>query len=168
MEVLFKKYYQHLTNIAFYVTKNKPVAEDLAQELFVAIWEKRNQMGDIKNLKGYLSIAIKNRSLDFIKSQQLQESHFGEYLKMSETLTRGSGEDLESLRNHLDKGLSQLPPRCQLIFSLNRFEGLTNDEIASYLEISKRTVETQVSKALRILRVELKDAFDAYLSLFIF
>ena len=155
LERLFRKYYAYMTRLSLYLTKNQEIAEDLTQEVFVSIWEKRGQLAQIENLKAYLSIAIRNRSLDYLRNQKTAQSHLSQYLKWQEQSEDESDNHLEELKQQIAQGLELLPPKCRLVFSLNRFEGLTNDEIATYLQISKRTVETQISKALKILRTEL-------------
>jgi RNA polymerase sigma-70 factor (ECF subfamily) len=67
------------------------------------------------------------------------------------------------LKSAIEKAVSELTPKCRLVFSMSRFEGLTNDEIAEHLDMSKRTVETQISNALKMFRSDLKHFFEEYL-----
>ncbi len=154
LEQLFLKYYDLLTRLSFYFTGDRTVAEDLTQDLFIAIWQRRETIDRVDNLKSYLTVAIKNRSLDFIGDKRQQKFRFEQYLEYTAADTEPyDGE--EQLLTKVLNGLQLLPSKCRLIFSLSRFEGLTNSEIADYLEITKRTVETQISKALRLLRENL-------------
>ena len=168
LETLFKKYYAFLTRAAYYITNDRETAEDLAQDVFVKFWERRQHLTRIDNLKGYLSIMIKNSALDHLEKGKQAETSIAQYHYLSLETAEKPGSDESEIKALITQALLKLPPRCRLIFSLNRLEGLTNDEIASYLEISKRTVETQMSNALKILRIELKSALDRYLSLLFF
>jgi len=167
LEKLFKKYYRFLTNIAFYITKNKAVAEDITQELFAKLWEQRERLEQVEHPKAYLSTAIRNSAMNYLQSQKTAQSQLGDYLQIQQEYYQDTLQEWE-VANQIAASLEKLPPRCRLIFSLNRFEGLTNEEIADYLGLSKRTVETQISKALKILRIELKDALNRCLQLLIF
>jgi len=155
LERLFRKYYAYMTRLSVYITKDQEISEDLTQEIFANIWEKRQRLGHIENLKAYLSISIRNRSLDHVRNLKTAQSHLNQYLQWQHQMQDAPETDLETLKQQVAEGLALLPPKCRLVFSLNRFEGLSNDEIAEYLQISKRTVETQISKALKILRTEL-------------
>ena len=160
LEELFHRYYGFLTRTAFYITKDKEAAEDLTQDLFVKLWERRETLPEIINLKAYLVHIVKNSALDYIERKKTGVSQLDQFLYFERFAEELSPEETEDLKNKISDSLSRLPPKCRLVFSLNRFEGLTNDEIAGYLEISKRTVETQISKALKIMRKELKSVWD--------
>lgn len=160
LEELFHRHYGFLTRIVFYITKDKEAAEDLTQDLFVKLWERRETLPEVINLKAYLVHIVRNSALDYIKRKKTGASQLDQFLYFERNAGELSPEQTEDLKNKISDSLSHLPPKCRLIFSLNRFEGLTNDEIAEYLEISKRTVETQISKALKIMRKELKDIWD--------
>ena len=167
LEYLFNKHYQTLVGTAVYLTFDKDIAEDLSQEVFVKLWEKRNHLPNELNFKGYLIRMVKNSALDYLSKVKLTESGLEQFLHITESGGEISIERQAEIKQKISDAIAVLPPKCRLIFSMNRFEGLTNDEIATYLEISKRTVETQISKALRILRTELKTLWDQGLMLWL-
>ncbi len=163
LQQLFEKYYHFLARTASYITQDKEVAEDLSQEVFVKIWEGRYTLGQVENVKAYLTRMVKNSALDHIKAVRSTSSKLAQFLYFEDHITEPAEPQTEDLKREIASALSKLPPKCRLIFSMNRFEGLTNEEIASYFDISKRTVETQVSKALKLLRSELKHLWNQYL-----
>ena len=154
-EALFRTYYPLVLKAAYYLTTDNAAAEDLTQELFLKIWKKRDQLQVVKNFKGYLLTAIKNTVLDYLdqkKSNELKLTSLKLEWKSSQRPEFSQEINLHGLKTKIESIISTLPNQCRLVFSLNRFEGLTNQEIADYLGISKRTVETHISKSLKILR----------------
>lgn len=149
-EVLFENYYSLVARAAYMVTRSETIAEDLAQEVFTALWDKKEQIQSIKSLKGYLLVSIKNLSLNQIEKNKNRHSRENAYVELSSI----AQENLptENVKIIVEKMINNLAPRTRLVFTLSRFEGLSNDEISEYLSISKRTVETQVSLAMRSLR----------------
>lgn len=131
-------------------------AKEIVQELFVALYENRKSLLITISLKSYLYQSVRNRCLNHLKHLQVDRRHM-ENLKLNQE----SSEDLEAI---IEKGelearifqiISNLPPRCQVIFKKSRVNGMKNSEIAKHLDISKRTVETQISNALKVLREKL-------------
>ena len=159
----FKKLYfdqfPKVVKIGLYITADQGAAEDLAQEVFVKLWQKREQLDKVGNLEAYIAQMMRNASLDYIKSNKRTETDSFPALAWEE-----EGNDRENeLKKALEKALVHLAPQCRLIFSLSRFEGLTNQEIADYLSISIRTVETQISNALKSFRTDLRKYFIEFL-----
>ena len=169
IEVQFKElYFQHFSlsaRTAYYILKNQDAAEDIAQEVFVKLWNKRNDLDAIQNLKGYIAQLSRNAALDHLKQNKVYEEVF----ELEEKIPDETKEDRSSeIRKALESAVGQLSPQCRLIFSMSRFEGLSNDEIADFLDISKRTVETQISLALKRFRTDLRQSFIDLLLLFTF
>ena len=157
-ELLFKEYYQLLVGFAMKYVTDIENAKELVQDLFVYLYEKREQMEINSSLKSYLFRSVHNRALNLINSQKIRHKYVEHISKTAET-----GENsLEAvvhtteLEHVLYQAIGDLPPKCRMIFKLNRFEGLSNTEIAQQLKLSKRTVETQISKALKILRTKVQ------------
>jgi len=157
-DFIFHYYYSGLFAYCERITGDGQSAEDIVQDLFVHLWIKHNQININSSLKNYLFISVKNRALDFIKHEKIKSEKLN-----SNSESEKSIENLSSfwfaeseLQEIVDKSLEKLTPRCREIFLLNRFEGIKNQEIAEKLGISKRTVELQISNALKILRRELK------------
>jgi RNA polymerase sigma-70 factor, ECF subfamily len=168
-DFIFHYYYSGLCAYCERITGSQQVAEDIVQELFVTLWIKCEQIQITSSLKNYLFTSVKNRSLDYLKLEQ-RKSHKLEHIAKKQELS----ENLSSLwfaeaelQAVVEKSLEKLPPRCREIFELSRFEGLKNQEIADKLSLSKRTVELQVSNALKQLRTDLKDYLPLFLLMYL-
>ncbi|MGE0588526.1 MAG: RNA polymerase sigma-70 factor [Cyclobacteriaceae bacterium] len=161
---IYYKYHPRLFRVAYYILKEKDAAEDVCQDVFLKLWDRRGSVGDIESMEAYLIQMTRNMALNHLESskreERLQLELSWDAIKINET---ESAPENDKLKTALEKAVSQLSPQCRLIFSLSRFEGLTNEEIASYLDISKRTVETQISLALKRFRTDLKPLFASLL-----
>ena len=160
---LYFKYHPVAFRVAMYISKNPEEAEDVVQEVFLKLWESRENIPEIQNPEAYLVRVTRNLAIDKLRDSKKERETILE-LTLNDPDSVESPE-MEQLRKVLEEMVSQLPPKCRLVFSLSRFEGLSNDEIAAYLDISKRTVETQISLALKAFRGELKPGLDRKLTL---
>ena len=157
-EVLFKDYFKVLSVYARKFVQDLDLAQDLVQEVFVRFYENREKLVVHSSLKALLYQSVKNRCLDYLRSQQTHNTHHEEIL----TINKGSEVDASDFMEQVEleekiyQSISSLPEQCQVIFRMSRFEGKRNQEIADALNLSKRTVETQISNALKRLR---KDIF---------
>lgn len=158
-ELLFRFYYPGMVIFTSNIVLNNEDAEEIVQDFFVKLWSKRNLINDTSSLKNYLFTSVKNRAVNFLKKQQLNRKVTDKLEEMVSTdqLYNPDLFILSELQTKINNACGKLQPRTREIFSLSRFKGLSNDEIADQLNISKRTVETQISKALKVLREELKD-----------
>ena len=156
-DFIFSYYYSGLCAYCERITKNQDTAEDIVQELFVNLWIKHHQIHITSSLKNYLFTSVKNRSLDYRKHEQrkvIKLNKIAEESVPEENLSSLWFAEAE-LRAVVENSLQKLPPRCREVFELSRLKGLNNQEIADKLHLSKRTVELQVSNALKLLRTEL-------------
>ncbi|MBN2523797.1 MAG: RNA polymerase sigma-70 factor [Bacteroidales bacterium] len=157
-ELLFKEYYQLLTVFANKYLNDIENAKEIVQDLFVHLYEKRDHLDINSSLKSYLFRSTHNRCINYINAQKIRNK-YADHVKQIDTGKENSLENevnKTELEHALYKAIDDLPPKCQIIFKMNRFEGLSNSEIANKLSLSKRTIETQISKALKILRVKMK------------
>lgn len=157
-EMLFKSYYTELVMHANRYLYDFESSREIVQDLFVHIYEKRHHLDINSSLKSYLFRSTQNRCINFINAQKTRNKYI-DHIKSKNLIKENSLEkDLEAaeLEYNLLAAIGELPPKCRMIFKMNRFEGLSNGEIAERLELSKRTVETQITKALKILREKLK------------
>ena len=151
------EYYPQLTVFAKKYVEDLDTARDIVQDMFVWLYESRDSIKSIKLLKPYLFQSIKNRCLNYLKTKKIHQKHEAVIL----TIQSNVESDIESkmveveLEEKIFQVVSGLPEKCQLIFRMSRMEGKKNSEIANDLNISIRTVETQISKALKILRKNL-------------
>ena len=168
-DYIFNHYYSGLCVYSLRYISDKAIIEDLVQDLFVSLWIKSTQLDINTSLRSYLFTSVKNRCLDYIKYNKVRERFNLLSLKGQEDvgdINYNRYIEIE-LRTAFHAALEKLPPRCREIFELSRIKGLKNQEIAEKLNISKRTTEIQISLALRILRVELKDFLPAWLLLYL-
>jgi len=157
-ELLFKEYYQLLTVFANKYLNDIENAKEIVQDLFVHLYEKRDHLDINSSLKSYLFRSTHNRCINYINAQKIR-GKYADHVKQIDNSKENSLENevnKTELEHALYKAIDDLPPKCQIIFKMNRFEGLSNSEIADKLSLSKRTIETQISKALKILRVKMK------------
>jgi len=155
---IFEAYYKDLVVFAFTFTKDSDNAEDAVQEVFVRLWEKRRELKLHGSLKSYLLKSVQNHCLDEIRRRNVRE-HYAED-KKTQSLCINDTEDYilyADLQNHLNYLLAQMPDEVAETFRMNRFDGLNYHEIAQQLNVSVRTVESRISKALRILHQALKN-----------
>lgn len=132
-------------------------AKDIVQDVFVKFWNDREKLDIRTSIRSYLFVSVRNRCLDVLRkknrSLQLKEISEGQDVA-DESFETYILSELESLFN---QSLDKLPERCREVFELSRLQGLKNREIAEKLSLSEKTVENQMTKALRVLREELKD-----------
>ncbi|MFA9389984.1 MAG: RNA polymerase sigma-70 factor [Prolixibacteraceae bacterium] len=152
-KALFEKFYPELCRYAFYLTNDKSIAEDLVQELFISLWEKRDSL-QIESVKSYLYTAVKNRSLNFLQSYYKKNIQFGITGK-DDSVSNSTKEEVEynELTLLLKEAVKTLPPKCYSVFFLKRFEYLSTKEIAGKLHLSEKTVENQMTIALKKIAV---------------
>lgn len=158
-ELLFRFYYPGLVVFASQITLDKDEATEIVQDFFVRVWEKRSAIKESDSLKAYFFSSVKNRSLNFLKRSEIHTKTLEQLRDLTDDSALYEPDIfIESeLQQKIKEAIEKLPPRCGEIFVMSRFQGLTNDEIATKLDISKRTVETQISNGLKHLRVELKE-----------
>ena len=165
-EMLFREYYRVLVVFANKYLLDIEASKELVQDLFVHIFEKREKLDINSSLKSYLFRSVHNRSLNLINAEKIKNKYVEHVTNTSPKNMNNIDVEMNKteLEHAIYKAIGELPPKCRDIFKLNRFEGLTNSEIAEKLRLSKRTVETQISKALKILRVKL----EPYMAVYIF
>lgn len=132
-------------------------AKEIAHDVFLNLWDKRNEIDSSTPLKSYLFTSVYNRCMNYIRDNKKfnrGEQVFNILEQKAESPPRDHLEEQE-LESRIIEAMNSLPERCREIFMMNRFEGNKYAEIAEKMGISVKTVETQMSKALRILREKL-------------
>ena len=158
-ELLFHFYYPGLVIYASQFTADRDEAEEIVQDFFVRFWQKHQQVLQSDSLKNYFFLSVKNSSLNFLKHRIVE----AKYLKELSNLPNQHlvyDPDLyvaTELQNKIKSSIDNLPEKCREIFVMSRIHGMKNEDIAIELNLSKRTIETQISNALKVLRIELKD-----------
>lgn len=151
-EWVFTYYYAGLCAFAYQLVSDRVVAEDLVQDFFVRLWKKCDSYEIRGSVKSFLFQSVRNSCLDHLKHRKVVSSFEQDYRYAAEESIDSISFAREELEALVRRALDQLPPRCREIFVLSRFEDLSNQEIADRLGISKRTVEVQISKALKLLK----------------
>ncbi len=149
---LFDRHYKTLLGTAVNILKNVDAAKDAVQDVFLQIWKKRDTLEVKTSFAAYLKRAVINRCFNQIKSQKPMVS--AEQLEQKEGNLASIIDNLEAadLQDAIKKALDRLPERCRLIFVMKRMEDLSHKEIAEKLDISPKTIENQMTKALKVLR----------------
>lgn len=168
-EVIYNKYASKLYSAAYNILRNKEACEDVIQELFIDLWLKKAQLRILK-LNAYLYTAVRNKALMVIRSGRVTLD-----LEVITMLIDDYATDdfviQKEIKESLDREVSSLPAKCREIFVLSRQEQLSHKEIAAQLNISVKTVENQITTALKRLRASLVDLMvltQIFLSLFWF
>lgn len=156
-DAVFTYYYSGLCAFSNHFVNNKDVAEDLVQDFFVHFWTNCPDIAITGSLKSYFFTSVKNKSLDYLKHQKVKLQHKDLSLSSHEEINESDVYTETELLEIIEKKITKLPPRCREIFILSRFKGKTNKEISELLHISKRTVELQISNALKVLKKELSN-----------
>jgi RNA polymerase sigma-70 factor (ECF subfamily) len=153
-EKVFKTHFNSLYNYACTILKNESAAEEVVQQVFFKIWEKRETLPVETILKAYLYRSVHNESLNIIKHYKVRAAYQMYAVSSMEQASNNADDkvDMSELRHELDKAMNELPQQCRTIFQMSRFEDKKYKEIANELDISPKTVENQMGKALRMLR----------------
>lgn len=165
-EKLFREYFPSLMAFARKILVDEDDAREVVQKVFINLWEKRGELDLATSLKSYLFTSVHNRSLNVIRDRKKFTS--GEIPEMAEGWDVSAQIESMELEEKIRAVISSLPEKCREIFEMNRFEGLKYSEIAEKLEISVKTVENQMSKALNILREKLSKYLSILLWLLLF
>lgn len=164
-EMIFKTYYKPLCHYAHSFLNDKNEAEEVVQTTFIKIWEKKNELSVQSSLKAYLYSMVRNGCLNVIKHEKVKQLHAKWHVQETERSRELVEEKVLSndLESKIYLAMKALPEQCRLVFQLSRFEELKSQEIADQLQISVKTVENQMGKALKIMRVQLKEYLPLYL-----
>ena len=160
LEALFYRVFPRLVDFAAKITKNEAIAEDILQDIFIRLWEKRNQIESI-NIEAYLFKLVRNQCLDYIKHLKFiseKKADFFTTIKYEELYRIDFIRDepyliiQEELKHAIEQTINSLPERCKEVFVLSKVEGLKNREIAEKLQINIKNVERHLARAMKTFR----------------
>jgi len=169
LKVLFDNHYKMVCSAIHRFIRDHSLTEDLAQEVFVRFWEKREKINITSSVEAYLRRMAVNEALGYLRRNK---SRFDE--EITPNTIGGMTEDVEQqfLRSELEikvkDAINELPPRCQTVFKLSRFEDMTYQQIADEMGISIKTVENQMGKALKYLRHRLHGYLKVVIGMIVF
>ena len=158
-ERVFKTHYKNLHAYAFTMLKDDDEAEEMVQQVFFKLWERSENLSFSGPIAAYLYRAVHNESLNFLKHQKVKAGHqLHVAYSMKDKTEHGQGKIMrKELENKFREALNELPEQCRTVFQLSRFEDMKYKEIADKLDISVKTVENHMGKALKLLRTKLVD-----------
>ena len=150
-EELFRYFYPSLYQFALSFVKTGQLAEEVVSDVFIRIWQKRPALARIQDLKLYLFISTKNTALNYLRQQKRDTLLPDDYRVQLRSIYFDPEELLitAEMVNRIQQAINQLPPRCQLIFKLIKDDGLKYKQVAELLNLSLKTIENQMTLALR-------------------
>lgn len=150
---VFEKLIEPLTAFIYTYTRDEDLAQDIVQHSFMRLWEKRASLDPNASLKTFLFTISRNRFIDLYRKDKkhvyLTDTLYLEAVLETEELNE---EDLKPRLDKIDRAIDNLPKKCREVFLLKRQHNLKNKEIAQYLNVSVKTVEDHISRALRLIR----------------
>ena len=158
---LFNSYYHSLTAYAYKIVDDHQGAEDIVQDVFMALWIKKDIFDFEEPIQPYLYKAVHNRSLNYLKTQSPLILVSDIATMLHQEIIQSNQEDsllLKEISEEIRDFVESLPNQCKNVFKLSRLSNLKHKEIAVYLNISEKTVESHIRKALNDLRTHLKKA----------
>jgi len=159
-EVLYKKHYRMVYNYARHFINDPTTCQDVVQDVFTYIWESRHKLEIKKSFKSYLMSACHNTCLNHLNKQRVKQKHVTQIINRSGNYHDGYDVIFEDeLKEAIDNAMEDFPEQCREVFILSRMKGLKHKEIGKILNISPKTVETQIYRALKMLKKKLVITF---------
>lgn len=155
LRAIFDRHYTRLLGDIHRIVPDEDTCQDLAQEVFVELWRKRAELDIHTSLRAYLRRAAVNRALNYLKTSRrfvLEESDQLSQTADTSIADIGNKTEQESLEAALHAAIETLPEKCRVVFALSRFENMSHREISEKLGISMKTIENQITKAMKTLR----------------
>ena len=168
-ESAFRRFYEQnvfrLFQFAFAFVHSRELAEEVVNDVFLKLWQKRDRLDRIENINVYLYVAIRNTAANYVKTASRRNRIDLEQVTVSHFYLSPDPEQVlmtEELRKAIEGSIQQLPPKCKLIFKLVKEDGLSGQEVATVLNLSYKTVHTQLTLALRKLEQTLQPRLQEY------
>jgi len=167
--VLFKTHFAGLCFFANSYVKDYDTAREIVQETFLGFWEKRETIDLDRPVKAYLNMMVYNKCTNYLRNNRKFDFSILSIEKLMDITEYEDSDSLveDELKNKIETAIEELPEKCREIFRLNRYENMKYQEIADHLQISVKTVESQMSKALQHMRVRLADYITVFVALLI-
>ena len=166
----FAIYYDDLCNFVNSYLRDETLSEDIVQSIFIYLWENRDSLPSNSSIKAYLYTATKNKSLNHLRNEKNKHRIEGALFAQTESFSDESADrylEFEELKTILSRAVEVLPTQCKTIYQLSRDEGLSQKEIAEKLGITMKTVENQMTIAIRKIKEHLQPYQDQIFILFI-
>lgn len=165
--MLFRSHFPGLCFMAQRYVKDFDTAKEIVQDAFISLWEKHETIDMQGAMKSYLTMVIHNKCTNYLRDNRKFDRNIMEIENLLDVPEYESTDSLvtDELKTKIDSAISELPEKCREIFILNRYENLKYQEIADKLQISVKTVETQMSKALQHMRLRLAEFVMVFVAL---
>ncbi|OCW92526.1 RNA polymerase subunit sigma-70 [Macellibacteroides sp. HH-ZS] len=163
-EQIVREYWPRMFKFALIYTQNNETSQELVQDTFLVLWNNRAILKDNTNLITYLMVVLRNKCLNFLEQTRIRQLYIEEiddetiYQRANLYVLQDEASQIvesEDLHKAIERALSKLPEKTREVFMLSRYDGLKNQQIAETKNISQKTVEYHISKALQILKEEL-------------
>ncbi|APA65517.1 MAG: RNA polymerase sigma-70 factor [Maribacter dokdonensis] len=162
--LLLEKYHQQLNAYAVTLTHDQSTAQDIVQNVFLKTWKSRKKLNPEFSIRNFLYKCVYNEFLNTYQKNKAVVLLNKKYIEYSHEVAVEFDDNMMSkMMDIVNREIKKLPPKCQKVFVLSKKEGLSNSEIADYLDVSIKTVEAQITKAFRILKNELGDKYETIL-----
>jgi RNA polymerase sigma-70 factor (ECF subfamily) len=157
--ILYDHYWSKVFALAHRKTGSSPDAEEIVQDIFTDLWQRRSNLLITKGISNYLSIAVKYKVMDWLDKQMVRKKHLANEYALNRTETPSLPDELriQELKEQIAALTNGLPEKCRLVFQLSRDEGMNHQEIARVLNISTKTVESHLARAIRSFRTGLQN-----------
>lgn len=166
-ERLYNHYVHALKEFVIKFVKSSELAEDLTQEIFIKIWENRDQLVKVRSFRAYLTVIARNHVLNFLKSAPRNELVLKEIVG-SYTVPQAENEIIsKEYRQWLQKVLDSMSPQMRSVFILCREQNKSYDEVADILQISRNTVKKHMVRSMKVIKSRLGQDLDMSLCLFL-
>lgn len=167
-EELYYRYHDLLYGYIYNKLKDKEEAQDVVHDVLIKLWTNRAQLENVKSLKSYLFTSVRNKAFDFFAQKKISDKYLD---SLQDALAQYSPTADYTIREkdldvYIKKQISLLAPKMREVFELSRYEYRSNAEIAELLGISKNTVETQIKRALKVLKYKLTTLLSIILFFF--
>lgn len=166
-EMVFRDYYKPLVRYGNTFLKDSDETEDIVQQVFVSLWEKRTQLDIHTSIRAVLYKSVQNACLNKIKHLKVRSVYAEDWKATQQMEETSDSVQVNELNSRIQMAVESMPEQCGRIFKMSRFEQLRYQEIADELGLSVKTVENQMGKALKIVREELKDYLPLLILFFI-
>jgi RNA polymerase sigma-70 factor (ECF subfamily) len=154
-EKLFRDHFIELTYFARKIVEDMDGAKDIVHQVYINLWDRKEEINMGTPLKSYLYASVRNRCMNFIRDQKKFSTN--EMPEIEDKIDSSHLLEHQETEARIQQAINELPEKCREIFLLNRFDGLKYSEVANELSLSVKTVEAQMSKALKLLREKLSD-----------
>lgn len=167
-EEIYKRYWDKIYAVAFHRLKTTQEAEDIVQTIFLNLWRRRSALPAFLNINAYLSTAVKYEILNRLAKEN-RHLDYQHHIKRQGLVGENTTQEMlsfDELQKNIEQTVRALPEKCQLVYRLSREGNLTEKEIAQQMNISTKTVESHLTKALKALRNAVLKARHIFVSLF--